>query len=716
MLNEELIALKDELLKEIRAVENKTNLQIMLKSQELTEKNNKYIEEFNIMMEKSKSLLNSLSSQNHYSDKINDFENFRKRTESTMITHEIRINNSMKDIQDIQYKVGRDISESLNVPGFIGSSCKYKNLSNYVSSNINEMEKIKNDTENFKKDNRETKKKLEDIIKTAINLVDSSTSKCIDFSNKQIKKLEESVKKRIDDLNDRIVDFKSMLMTQERIEEINEKVLQNIMPLIYDKNEINDMINNVVNNFGTNLDNLKNDFNAQIENLIKNAEEKLENEIKEDNKEIKDIKMKIGKINQIQNQILKSNISLKNLVNNNTHNEVNFNNSSKSNLNMNHNSSHSNLRSKQNTNEEEKYSKFRNHESPEKNKAIDSVGDTKRNNNNNMLFRRAETIINRERSNKIYIDNYQNIKALTNKKDLSLQNNAINKKEKEKQVSNFNKNISEENKNSISDVKNNVDISNNKNDLSFNKIESIKKNTNNSPYKTQLSNDTINSKNKKIESKNMKRSSILKKEPQDKKIIIKKPNNQIQNSLSNMVSFGVKSTNSQRILVTSADNMTNKDNTDNQKNIIKFVDDNFLEKNKNIEDTINRKRGYSLHKLATVGFEEKANEILPSMGKANRNVSYKRKKTNSPVVKNVFNQNYSLSNKIKEALNIDTPVKIAPSFGRTGYAFYDKKEEGINNLINKGISNKIRNYNSNKKLEINLGLSPVSKVKVYGNI
>ena len=472
MLNEELIALKDELLKEIRAVENKTNLQIMLKSQELTEKNNKYIEEFNIMMEKSKSLLNSLSSQNHYSDKINDFDNFRKRTESTMITHEIRINNSMKDIQDIQYKVGRDISECLNVPGFIGSSCKYKNLSNYVSSNINEMEKIKNDTENFKKDNRETKKKLEDIIKTAINLVDSSTSKCIDFSNKQIKKLEESVKKRIDDLNDRIVEFKSRLMTQERIEEINEKVSKNILSLMYDKNEINDMINNVVNNFGINLDNLKNEFNAQIGNLIKNAEEKLENEIKEDNKEIKDIKMKIGKINQLQTQLLKNNLSLKNLVNNNTHNEVYFNNSSKSNLNMNHNSSLGNLHSKQNSNEEEKYSKFRNHESTEKNKAIDSVDDTK---NKNALIRRAETVINRERSNKINIDNYQNIKALTNKKDLSLQNNSINKKEKEKQVSNFNKNISEENKNSISDVKNNVDISNNKNDLSFNKIESIKK-------------------------------------------------------------------------------------------------------------------------------------------------------------------------------------------------------------------------------------------------
>ena len=94
-------------------------------------------------------------------------------------------------------------------------------------------------------------------------------------------------------------------------------------------------------------------------------------------------------------------------------------------------------------------------------------------------------------------------------------------------------------------------------------------------------------------------------------------------------------------------------------------------------------------------------------------LNIKEKKTNSPVVKNVFQQPYSINNKIKDSLNIDKPVKITSSFGRTDYAFYDKKEEGINNLINKGINNKIKNYN-NKNIE--LSLTPVTKIKVYGNI
>ena len=147
MIKDELIALKDELLKEIHSVESKTNFQLMLKSQELTEKNNKYIEQINLMLEQNKSLLNSLSSQKLNTDKINDLDNFRKRMDSMMITHEIRINNSINDIKEIQFKIAKD-SESINVPGFIGPSCKFKNISNYISSNINEVDKLKNETEN----------------------------------------------------------------------------------------------------------------------------------------------------------------------------------------------------------------------------------------------------------------------------------------------------------------------------------------------------------------------------------------------------------------------------------------------------------------------------------------------------------------------------------------------------------------------------------------
>ena len=679
MIKDELIALKDELLKEIHSVESKINFQLMLKSQELTEKNNKYMEQINLMLEQNKSLLNSLSSQKLNTDKINDLDNFRKRMDSMMITHEIRINNSINDIKEIQFKIAKD-SESINVPGFIGPACKFKNISNYISSNINEVDKLKNETENLKKDNKEIKKKLEEMIKTVIGLVDGSTSKCIDFAGNQNKKLEENIKKRIDELSDKIINFKSLLMTQEKVDEKNEKIFQNILNIMYNKTEIDDKINNLISDFGITLDNFKYKYNEEVMDLLKNSEEKLENEIKENNKEIKEIKLKLNKLNQIQSQLVKNNLSIKNLKNNNI--EGHFNNS-KTNINIHHNSS---LNLKQNENEEEeKYKKFRN--SPDKNKTIDSMDDTKNKNNNSII--NSSPNKNKEKLNKFNIENY----IENDKKELK---NPINRTNNIKQNNIYRNYISEENKNCTNNYKNKLKLSNNKSDLSK-KIESVKKELNDSPFKEQLNNGMTNLKNKRKEKKN-----IIINGSHEKKIMINKQKN--QDYVSKSSGFDVNTANSQRILLTCKDN---KDN-DNH-NMIKIVDDSFLEKNKTIENTINKRRGYSLHKLAAIGFEERANEILPNVGIS----KYKRKKTNSPVVKNVFQQPYSINNKIKDSLNIDKPVKITSSFGRTDYAFYDKKEEGINNLINKGINNKIKNYN-NKNIE--LSLTPVTKIKVYGNI
>ena len=187
MIKNEILSLKEELLKEIHDVENKLNFQIMVKYEQMTEKNNKFIEDLNIMLEKNKSLIDSATSQNINFYKINDFDNFRKKTDSMLITHEIRINNSIKDIQDIQFKIGKETSDSLTIPGFIGPSCKYKTISNYISSNINEIDRLKNENELNRKENKEIKKKIEEMIKTVLNLVDGSNTKCIDYADKKRK-------------------------------------------------------------------------------------------------------------------------------------------------------------------------------------------------------------------------------------------------------------------------------------------------------------------------------------------------------------------------------------------------------------------------------------------------------------------------------------------------------------------------------------------------
>ena len=161
-------------------------------------------------------------------------------------------------------------------------------------------------------------------------------------------------------------------------------------------------------------------------------------------------------------------------------------------------------------------------------------------------------------------------------------------------------------------------------------------------------------------------------------------------------------------------------NNTNDNNIMNIINDN----NPSLIESINSKkslkqRKYSLHELASMNFDEKANEILPSMKTfSSTNYSNKTRNINTPVIKNVFHQNYQLNvknYKIKQNLTINTPVKITSSFGRTGYTIYDKKEEGINNLIKIGLNKKLQKERR-KSIDIKFELSPVSKIKLYENI
>ena len=70
-----------------------------------------------------------------------------------------------------------------------------------------------------------------------------------------------------------------------------------------------------------------------------------------------------------------------------------------------------------------------------------------------------------------------------------------------------------------------------------------------------------------------------------------------------------------------------------------------------------------------------------------------------------YDSNYKTRNFINK--------KISSAFGRTSYTIYNKKEEGIRNLMNKRFnSNNYSRYKS-KPGNFNFELSPVAKIKIY---
>jgi hypothetical protein len=276
-----------------------------------------------------------------------------------------------------------------------------------------------------------------------------------------------------------------------------------------------------------------------------------------------------------------------------------------------------------------------------------------------------------------------------------------------------NKLYSEDNKNSINEYKNKINISRDENNISLYKSNSIDKENNSSQYYTSAT------KKRKNENNYYKNILTTKKEYNNNILhLMNKNNNNLLNNNNNQ-KFVVKSMetiDNNNYNINDKNNMHDSNNNTIDNNIMNIINDN----NPSFIESINSKnslmkRKYSLHELASMNFDEKANEILPTMKTfSSINSSNKTRNTNTPVIKNVFQQ--SVKNyKIKQNLNINTPVKITSSFGRTGYTVYDKKEEGINNLIKIGLNKKFKKERR-KSIDIKFELSPVSKIKLYENI
>jgi len=773
MSKEEITSLKEEFLKEIRNLEKRLNLQLTLNLKEMAEKNDKFIQEFNQISKNNKSLTDLISSKNLETHKINELEIFKKKTETMVLSHDIKLNSAIKDLNDIKYTVAKEVSENLTVPGFVGPSCKYKSIGNFIAANINDMEKMKNESEWNKKENRELKRKMDDMVKTFLNLVDKSNEKSIEYINNKMKHSEEIINNKFVEINDKIFNFRTVLLTQDKIEDFQKKIFEKINDNNYNKEEIDHMINNVLKNVEKNIENVKSEFDYEINKTVKAKAEKFDNEIKELYKSLREMNLKIMKSKQFQSNLFKEFLALKNNMNKNNNKNEEENNTSDFNFGINKNifktmrvlNKAKTILNKKHTNEEEKAGKNKVIQSFDRTKTLDSASQIKYKSSKKIFVKDLKRFINdKEKGINNVVNENENEENINEKNKEKINNNNIitkneinediiydeelnnnsssEDKEKNQYLNNedYKLNISMDNKNNISynnifnDINDeNIDLISNLNEnkkiLSPDKKVKFKMDniteSNEIRFNTEIATnkkDKTKEKEKEILKGNTeaniplkKSDSLLKKDSQ--KSINKKQNQKID--FTNLISYGVNSNN--KVIITPIEQNTKKE----ESNSILHI---FQEKNSSIKsslsntNTLNKtlkktEGGYSIHKLAAIGVEEKIFDTFPSL----HNTGKISDKTEN-LVKPFGSRNNSLYksydsklDKYKSNKNNFNNKKITSAFGRTSYSVYNKKEEGIQNLINKRINS---NYNKRYKKnngDFNFELSPVAKIKIYDN-
>ena len=223
-----LTTIRNELLSQIKELKIKTDE----KFEEQKDKLESSLKEINLKFDNldtiNKNITESLADINVKLDIIKELEVFKKKTENQIITHEIRINNTMKDLSDAKFKYDKIYIDNLSVPGFIGRKAQYKTMGEYIYSNIITVSGINTLTTQMKKDLMELKSNIDNMTKGVVTIVNSASQRCNDYSDNKNKMLENDIKLEIKTNSEKIMDVrmqnvKAAMLLEKKAKELESE-------------------------------------------------------------------------------------------------------------------------------------------------------------------------------------------------------------------------------------------------------------------------------------------------------------------------------------------------------------------------------------------------------------------------------------------------------------------------------------------------------------
>ena len=316
----ELVHLKQDIFDELKKLDKKFT--------DLHQENSKNIpkdiltplDKINIMLNKTEQMFLSVTEQQIKLDKITELETFKNKANDIIISHDIRINSLIKDVENAIYKYDREISQNLTVPGFIGTSSRFKTLSEYLLYNIDEMAKLKMEKDLMKKEEKELKSKIDSIVKNILNVVENSIKRANLYTDNKLKNFDEVLNNKYKEFKEKIMEMKTQFLSNEKfIKEEIDKINKVFKEINYLKENIETIMN-------------KSEIKSFM-NEIKNKVDKINNEVKKNRKNIDNInnmlktnEIMINNVNNVDNYETKNKLSHSKRISLKRRSEINNNN------------------------------------------------------------------------------------------------------------------------------------------------------------------------------------------------------------------------------------------------------------------------------------------------------------------------------------------------------------------------------------------------------
>ena len=279
--------LEEQLLNNIKQTEDKLSSKINEQNLEIYENINDIQTKINNLIVKNEALIETLAKQKIYMDKITEFEVFKTKTDEILLAHEIKLKNSGYEIFSLKDKYEKIVLENLTVPGYIGPSSQFKNLSEYLTYSINILNRVRSEKDNGKKDMTDLKSKYDNLMKTIINFNDHSFERCKEYVNTIQNDIINIVDNKLKDYKDNYFEIKQEIYKYNS--EHNRQLNQIELKTKDVKKELNDLLQKKINEIKIDNDLLKNDIDICSNNIQENSFN-----LETVNKDIKDLKRKLN--------------------------------------------------------------------------------------------------------------------------------------------------------------------------------------------------------------------------------------------------------------------------------------------------------------------------------------------------------------------------------------------------------------------------------------
>ena len=290
---------KNELLKKINFLEHIFIDKINLKDKEFSLKLDTINEKLIPLQKDVTNLIQNSSEKNRISQKIEILEKFINKAESMIISQNVRINKIFEEVEKIKSKYDNIFEKNFTVPGFIGHSCKYKNLSEYIIHNIKENGKKDTFTDEVNREIMTLKQRTDNLQKLYYGIFDNIYDRNNNLIENKIEYIKTFFDKKFKDIEEKISDIK--------VKDINNKInldnhLEEFNLFIKDIDIIKEQFGKIKIKIEEELNKKENnDINDNKDKTEDNKDKNLDDSLEEkpNKNEIIEIKKEIKKIKDI---------------------------------------------------------------------------------------------------------------------------------------------------------------------------------------------------------------------------------------------------------------------------------------------------------------------------------------------------------------------------------------------------------------------------------